>query len=204
MSAVVSHLHQLPGGGFTPDDPVVALTFDDGPGVATDDVATALARLGVPGTFFVVGSIAVEEPGLLAGLVAAGHTVGGHSWSHRRVEGLADGVLLDEAARTAALIEEATARPARYFRPPYRKADAPRWAEVIAPLGLVTVTWSVDPRDWESSDPVGIATSALDHLRCGAIVLLHDGGGDRMATVEALPLIVQGARLAGYRFVALP
>lgn len=182
---------------------MVALTFDDGPAAATDDVATALARLRVPATFFVVGSLAVEEPGLLDGLVEAGHTVGSHSWSHRRIEDLADGDMLEEVVRSAALIEEATGRPARVFRPPYRKADAPRWASVVAPLGLEVVTWSIDPRDWASSDPVEIAIGVLDHLHCGAIVLLHDGGGDRSATVEALPLIVRGAQLAGYRFVAL-
>ncbi len=203
MPSVVSRLHHLADGRHPADETVVALTFDDGPAAATDDVATALARLGVSATFFVVGSLAVEEPGLLDGLVEAGHTVGSHSWSHPRVDGLADEVLLDEAVRSAALIAEATGQPARVFRPPYRKADAPRWASVVAPLGLETVTWSIDPRDWASTDPVEIAMGVLDHLHCGAIVLLHDGGGDRSATVEALPLIVRGAQLAGYRFVAL-
>jgi peptidoglycan/xylan/chitin deacetylase (PgdA/CDA1 family) len=203
MPPVVSRLHHLAGGRHAVDEPVVALTFDDGPGASTDAVATTLARLGVPATFFVVGSLAVEEPGLLDALVEAGHTVGSHSWSHPRVEGLDDEALLAEAVRTADLIEDATRRRPRVFRPPYRKADAPRWASVVAPLGQETVTWSIDPRDWAAPDPVEIAMGVLDHLHCGAIVLLHDGGGDRSATVEALPLVVRGAQLAGYRFVAL-
>src|SRR5690606_33280206 len=111
--------------------------------------------------------------------------------------------LAEEALRTSMLIEDATRRPAPLFRPPYRKADAPRWDAVVAPLGLQTVTWSVDPRDWQLDDPVAIATAAVAHLHPGAIVLLHDGGGDRSATVEAVPLIVHGARLAGYELVAL-
>jgi len=201
--AVVGRLHDLPEGPWSPGEPVVALTFDDGPGDATDAVATALARFGVPATFFVVGSVATEEPDLLAALVTAGHTVGSHSWSHRRIDDASDRDLAEEVVRTAMMIEDATGRPAPWFRPPYRKADAPRWDAVAGPLGFHTVTWSVDPRDWEAREPVAIATAVLDHLHPGAIVLLHDGGGERSATVEALPLIVHGARLAGYRFVAL-
>ena len=132
---VARRLCDLPDGRFGPDDRVVALTFDDGPGDATDAVATALAREGAPGTFFVVGSVAVEEPDLLAALVTAGHTVGGHSWSHRRIDGASDAELAQEALRTAMLIEDATGAPAPWFRPPYRKADAPLWDAVVAPLG---------------------------------------------------------------------
>lgn len=181
----------------------MALTFDDGPGDATDAVATALAKVDAKATFFVVGSIAKEEPDLLAALATAGHAVGGHSWSHRRIEGASDVEMAEEALRTSMLIEDATRAPAPLFRPPYRKADASRWDSVVAPLGLQTVTWSVDPRDWALSDPVAIATAVIDHLHPGAIVLLHDGGGDRSATVEAVPLIVHGAQLAGYRLVTL-
>ena len=129
--------------------------------------------------------------------------VGGHSWSHGRIDDATDAELAEEALRTSMLIEDATRAPAPLFRPPYRRVDAPRWDSVVAPLGLQTVTWSVDPRDWALTDPVAIATAALDHLHPGAIVLLHDGGGDRTATLEAVPLIVHGARLAGYRLVTL-
>ena len=200
---VVRRLSDLPDGRHAPDEPVIALTFDDGPGDSTAAIELALARVDATATFFVVGSVAKEEPDLLAALVTAGHSVGGHSWSHRRIDDASDAELAEEALRTSMLIEDATRSPAPLFRPPYRKVDAPRWDSVVAPLGLVTVTWSVDPRDWALTDPVAIATAVIDHLHPGAIVLLHDGGGDRSATLEAVPLIVHGARLAGYRLVTL-
>jgi peptidoglycan/xylan/chitin deacetylase (PgdA/CDA1 family) len=200
---VVSRLHHLPGHRFDPAELVVALTFDDGPGAATTPIAEFLTSTDVPATFFVVGSVAAAAPDQAARLAAAGHTVGGHSWSHPRGDAVDDGQLVDECERTAGLIAELTGCRAPFVRPPYRKADARRYAALLGGRGFTTVTWSVDPRDWASSDPVEVARGVLDSLHCGAIVLLHDGGRDRSVTVDAVPLIVYGARLAGYRFVAL-
>ena len=203
MPTVVSRLHDLPGGRFEPSDPVVALTFDDGPGVATAPIAQVLNRMDVPATFFVVGSVASEAPDRVVRLAAAGHTVGGHSWSHPRGDAVNDAQVVDECERTAELIAELTGHPAPFVRPPYRKADASRYADLLGGRGFTTVTWSVDPRDWATTDPVEIVREVLDNLHTGAIVLLHDGGRNRWATLDAVPLIVSGARLAGYRFVAL-
>jgi peptidoglycan/xylan/chitin deacetylase (PgdA/CDA1 family) len=203
VSTVVSRLHHLPGRQFEASEPVVALSFDDGPGSATGPIADSLADLDVAATFFVVGSVAAESPEQVTRLADAGHTVGGHSWSHARGEAVDDGQLVAESVRTATLITELTGRPARFVRPPYRKADAGRYATLLDGRGFTIVTWSVDPRDWATSDPVEVARGVIDSLHCGAIVLLHDGGRDRSVTVDALPLIVHGARLAGYRFVTL-
>ena len=203
VSNVVSRLHELPEHRFDPGEPVVALTFDDGPGPSTAAVVDELAELDVSATFFVVGSVAASDPDRIRGLVAAGHTVGGHSWSHPRGDEVDDDALVDEAERTAALIVELTGRPAPFVRAPFRKVEIVRYDALLAGRGFTTVTWSVDPRDWACSDPVEIAQAVLDHLHHGAIVLLHDGGRPRPATVDALAPIVHGARLAGYRFVSL-
>jgi peptidoglycan-N-acetylglucosamine deacetylase len=203
VSAVVSRLHELPGDRFAPDEPVVALTFDDGPGPATPEIADTLARMEVPATFFVVGSAAAGRPDEVKRLAADGHTIGGHSCSHPRSADVDDAQVVDECVRTAALVAELTGAPAPFVRPPYRKVDGARYAALLDDLGFATVTWSLDPRDWAATDPVDIVTAVLDALKPGAIVVLHDGGRNREATVEALPLIVHGARLAGYRFVAL-
>ena len=153
-----------------------------------------------------VGSIAAEapeNPGSPA-LAAAGHTVGGPLVAVApRGDAVDDEQLVDECERTAAFIAELTGRPAPFVRPPYRKTDAHRYAALLGGRGFTTVSWSIDPRDWAASDPVEVARGVLDSLHCGAIVLLHDGGRDRSVTVDAVPLIVYGARLAGYRFVAL-
>ena len=111
--------------------------------------------------------------------------------------------MVDECLRTAALITDLTGGPAPFVRPPYRKVDGARYAELLGDRGFTTVTWSLDPRDWAATDPVDVVRAVLDDLTPGAIVVLHDGGQNREATIEALPLIVHGARLAGYRFVAL-
>jgi peptidoglycan/xylan/chitin deacetylase (PgdA/CDA1 family) len=114
-----------------------------------------------------------------------------------------DAQVIDECVRTAALITELTGEPAPFVRAPYRKADAFRYADLLDDRGFSTIGWSLDPRDWAATDPVEIVRAVLDSLHPGAIVVLHDGGRDRSATVEALPLMVHGARMAGYRFVAL-
>lgn len=203
MGAAVTHLHQLPGAAFGPFDPVVALTFDDGPGASTREIASALSDLQVTATFFVVGSLAAANPGQITELAGAGHTIGGHSWSHPRGEVMSDSGLLAETQRTAELLGDLTGRPASLVRPPYKKADAARFAAVLEPHGFTIVTWSVDPRDWATSDPSEISEAALRDLHPGAIVVLHDGGTRRDTTVEALPSLVEGIRSAGYRFVSL-
>jgi peptidoglycan/xylan/chitin deacetylase (PgdA/CDA1 family) len=203
VDQVVARLSQLPDRRFAPEEPVIALTFDDGPGPTTAALAEALAELDLPATFFVVGAAAAADPAQVTALAEAGHTVGVHSWSHSRGSDLDDDALVDEYRRTAELVAELTGCPPRYVRPTYQPADGPRYAALLGPLGFTTVTWSLDPRDWERPDPAALARRVLDELHPGAIAVLHDGGGDRTPTLAALPAIVHGARVAGYRFAAL-
>jgi peptidoglycan/xylan/chitin deacetylase (PgdA/CDA1 family) len=204
VASVVRRLHELPASPYAPGDEVVALTFDDGPGPHTDAVLDALAEADVHATFFVLGAAVERHPGVLKRVGAAGHTIGSHSWSHTRTEALDDDTIRAEAEQVRELVTSLTRRPVTYARPPFRPQDAPRFAELLAPLGFAAaVTWSVDPRDWELRDPGGIAAATIAALHPGAIVLLHDGGGDRSATAAAVPEIVGAARALGYRFVAL-
>lgn len=202
MSTIVRRLYDLPGGRFTPDDRVIALTFDDGPGPYTTQIAETLTDLDVPATFFVVGSQAARSPEIVASLAAGNHTVAGHSWSHRRTGELDDDEVISESERTAELVARLTGHPAPYVRPPYGN-DAGRFAAILEPHGLTTVTWSVAVRDWARAEALEIVELVLEGLHPGAIVILHDGGGDRSATADAVPLIAAGARVAGYELVAL-
>jgi peptidoglycan/xylan/chitin deacetylase (PgdA/CDA1 family) len=203
MTTVVRRLPDLPGDRFTEDEPVIALTFDDGPGSFTAPIAEQLRRLDVPATFFVVGGLAATRPGTVAALAADGHAIGSHSWSHASLEHIGETALVDECVRTAAWIGWITGRPVSLVRLPYRKVPPPRTSELLGIRGLLPVAWSVDPRDWDAGDADTIAHRVLSSLHPGAIVLLHDGGLDRSATLAALPAIVAGARAAGYRLVAL-
>jgi peptidoglycan-N-acetylglucosamine deacetylase len=108
----------------------------------------------------------------------------------------------DEIALTAAVLAELGVHPA-LFRPPAGSTSA-AVERTASSLGERTVLWSVDPTDWAvGSTPREIATRVLAAVRPGSIVILHDGGGDRSATVGALPLIVRGIRHRGLRLVAL-
>lgn len=202
---VVRRLHDLPGAASAPDEPVVALTFDDGPTEHTDEILDALAAREVRATFFVLGAAAERRPAVLERIAAVGHTIGNHSWSHPRIETLDDDDVLADFTRTHDLVAELTRQTVRWARPPYRPREAPRLARILEPLGYrAIVTWSVAPRDWATIDADAIVDDTVQALRPGAIVLLHDGGGDdRRATAAAVPRILDAGRARGYRWVAL-
>jgi len=186
----------------------VALTFDDGPGALTDEILAVLAQQSVPATFFVVGREAAAAPEPIRQMHAAGHAVENHSWSHpsaARRGRWNPRVIGKEIARTSAAITEITGQPPCFFRPP--QGVVPGAEEETRAVGLTLTLWSVDTRDWAIRGP-----QAADTIRTRArrgldepnpIVLLHDGGGDRRATLAALPGIIEDYRSAGYTFVTL-
>ncbi len=200
---VVRHLWELPDGGFEEDDPVVALTFDDGPHPqSTPAVLDALAAAGVAATFFVTGDAASGEPDLTRALADAGHTVGVHGWTHTRFTELTAAALDDELDRCVSLLTATTGAAPRYVRPPYGHINAIATERILV-RQLVPVMWSVDPKDWRRPSPDALANHVLEHLAPGRIVILHDGRSDATITVAALPTIIDGAHELGYQFVAL-
>lgn len=188
----------------------VALTFDDGPGPWTPQVLAILKRKGVRATFFVIGRQAAAQPNTIRKIADAGHLVENHTWSHRIPSvsrGWQAGKLTSEMARTSRAITAAGAK-ACLFRPPggvVKGALQPARA-----AGLSTVLWSVDTRDWDAklAAPARRAEQIRHRAQAGLsqphpILLLHDGGGDRAATVAALPGIIDDFRAKGYRFVRM-
>jgi peptidoglycan/xylan/chitin deacetylase (PgdA/CDA1 family) len=189
----------------------VALTFDDGPGPWTPAVLDVLQQAQVQATFFVVGKSVAAEPEMLQRVLADGHAVGNHSWSHK-IQSAATGwnraTLAGEIERTSQVIFNAVGRKPCLFRPPggvVKGAD-----KVSHAAGLSVTLWSVDTRDW-AHRPAGARDFAgVIRKRAAAglaeehpVILLHDGGGDRAATVAALPGIIKDYRAHGYRFVTL-
>jgi chitooligosaccharide deacetylase len=154
----------------------IALTFDDGPADWTEPIADLLAEHGVPATFFVIGSAAVERPDVLRRLVADGHEVGNHSWSHPSLrDDCDDARVRDELARTSAAIEEILGAPPRLYRAPRYHVDE-RVDGVARSLGLTHVRGDVIPADWlEGWRAALTVTLVLNGLRPEAIVGLHDG-----------------------------
>jgi peptidoglycan hydrolase-like protein with peptidoglycan-binding domain len=125
---------------------------------------------------------------------AAGHGVGNHTWSHRRLEA--------EVDATSAVIGRATGAPVRCLRPPYATVDAAS-ADRARARGLRLVLWDVDSNDWRRPGAAAIAGRVLGRVRSGDVVLLHDGGGNRTQTVAALDQVLASLSARGFRFSAL-
>ena len=183
----------------------VALTFDDGPSPRyTPQILAVLRRLHVPATFFAVGSVAEEYPDLVWTELLAGMSVQNHSYSHPQPFAQQPSRSIEEQVGLSAHILRRLGADAVLFRPPGGSYSS-EVVEAAKAQGERTILWSVDPRDWHrGSTARGIVRSVLAAVRPGSIVLLHDGGGDRSATVAALPKIIEGIRSRGLKLVSLP
>jgi peptidoglycan/xylan/chitin deacetylase (PgdA/CDA1 family) len=206
-SGTLSHkarmsVFQPVGPQHTPN--AVALTFDDGPWPdSTAAILEILRHERVPATFFLVGQQVRRHPELLRRQVEAGMTIGTHSFSHPQPFGqLSEAAMRQEIAGGLAALADNGVRTA-LFRPP-GGAIPPRVLSSARREGLRTVLWTVDPNDWRrGTTPDHIVRRVLAEAQPGAIVLLHDGGGDRSATVAALPSIIKGLKQRKLAFVAL-
>ncbi|HEX9100848.1 MAG TPA: glycosyltransferase, partial [Polyangia bacterium] len=188
----------------------VALTFDDGPDPAfTPAILDVLAREKVPATFFVIGARAAAAPALVARMAAEGHEIGNHSFSHPDVDTIGDLRLRTELETTTQIVASITGRRPLLYRPPSLADIEPRTTAGAAAfaragsLGYLVVDADVDPRDWEHPRSAAIVDETLAQAEHGGVILLHDGGGDRAATVQALPALIAGLRARGLRFVPL-
>ncbi len=187
----------------------VTLTFDDGPAEGyTEQILAILREHRVPATFFVCGKNVEEHPDLLRRIVAEGHEVGNHTYSHLFAYFKSRRRMAEEIDRTQAIIEKVSGRRPGIFRPPY----GARWFGLMPTLlqrGMRMILWSATGYDWKK-DTKGIVEAALRELKPGAVILLHDGHNtrprgevDRSRTVDALPAIIAGARERGYAFAPL-
>ena len=186
--------------------PAVALTFDDGPSPSdTPRVLAVLRRLHVRATFFLIGYLVERYPQVVALERREGMAIGNHTYNHPEVPPFAElpwQLLKDEIALGAQSLARLGIR-AQLFRPPGGSFSAAVIRAAHA-LGERVVLWSVDPNDWSPGVTARqIARRVLGAVRPGSIVILHDGGGDRSATVRALPVIVKGIRQRGLRLVEI-
>jgi peptidoglycan-N-acetylglucosamine deacetylase len=184
----------------------VALTFDDGPNPPwTGRILDVLERYDVPATFFCVGLHASGRSEELARMGEAGHGIGNHTWSHPFLPDLGQREVELQLQRTDEVIEAVVGvRERRLFRPPYGSGTRELYSRLAGDTDGRTATvvlWDVDTQDWAMPGSDVIATSALEQTRPGSVVLMHDGGGDRTQTVEALPAVVEGLLERGYELV---
>ncbi len=199
----VRRIGDLPGSGVGPADKVAALTFDDGPDPNfTPKVLDVLAQRQVPATFFMIGWEAAASPDLVRRIAAAGDGVGSHTWNHLDLTRLDEAGMVVQVDRTEALLSSETGWKVTCIRPP-QGHENPGLVRRLSERGLSTVLWSADTRDWTRPGTDTIVRRALANLSPGAIILLHDGGGDRGETLAALPRIIETVQSQGYRLVPI-
>jgi cellulose synthase/poly-beta-1,6-N-acetylglucosamine synthase-like glycosyltransferase/spore germination protein YaaH/peptidoglycan/xylan/chitin deacetylase (PgdA/CDA1 family) len=193
----------------------VALTFDDGPdGRWTPKILKILEQKHAVATFFVIGQNMQARPDLVQREVRDGDMVGNHTWTHPNI-GVTPLAQTDlEINTTQRLFQVLTGRSMRLFRPPYFGDAEPSTPGEVDPLilaqrlGYLIVGLRIDPDDWKKPDPTLIIQRTLAGLKltdehAGQVVLLHDAGGDRSRTVEALPALIDALRAGGYRLVTV-
>ncbi|MEZ4321020.1 MAG: polysaccharide deacetylase family protein [Myxococcota bacterium] len=188
---------------FETTEPVVALTLDDGPTVAyTKPVLDLLEEAGAHATFFLVGRELEAHPELGEAILAGGHELGNHSWTHPRLVFASRASLEAEVAKTDALLRDVGATGPIPFRPPYGK----RLLGLHAVLGArPAVLWDVEPESDRvlAEDPVGMARHVVEQARPGSVILLHAMYESREPTRLALPAILRGLSEKGLRVTTL-
>jgi peptidoglycan-N-acetylglucosamine deacetylase len=189
----------------------VALTFDDGPSQWTEPLLEILAANEARATFFVIGGLAENRPDVLRRIVADGHELGNHTWSHPHLaRDCDDDQVRSELMRTSAVLELISGLRPRRFRCPYFNVDG-RVEAIARGLGLIHTHGTIAPPDWHPTIRAGFISTAVIHLTGpGDIIALHDGippsGNDRpedtrQATVEAVATLLPRLRDRGHEFV---
>ncbi|MBI2723503.1 MAG: polysaccharide deacetylase family protein [Chloroflexi bacterium] len=188
------------------DQPLVALTFDDGPDPPyTLEIAGILDEYGAKGTFFTVGRALEARPDVSRALLDDGQLLANQSYTHDAV-GWLDPRYPELGETERAFKAELGVCPA-FFRPPHG-AHTPFMARVVDEARMTMVTWDVSAGDWATDDAALVARRVLAKVRPGSVILLHDGidgkiGADRTVILKALPLILDGLRARGLQPVTL-
>ncbi|WP_377477039.1 MAG: polysaccharide deacetylase family protein [Microcoleus anatoxicus] len=180
----------------------IALTFDDGPWPTTTvQILDILKQNNIKGTFFWVGRYLQVYPELGKKVAQAGHAIGNHTWNHQYIKYNEEGAA-SEIDRTTSLIEELTGIRTYMFRPPGGILNN-GLAAYAQKKNYTVVMWSADSLDWHTATQ-SLMENVMRQANSGGIVLMHDGGGNRSRTVEALPNIIAKLKKEGYTFVTVP
>jgi peptidoglycan-N-acetylglucosamine deacetylase len=188
----------------------VSISFDDGPDPEwTPKILDILKEAEVKASFFLVGSNIESHPSLTKRILAEGHEIGIHTYTHPNLAKVSNERAFLEFNATERLIETITGRSTLLFRPPYNSDSRPHTSaelaavEIAQGLGYLTVTDTIDPEDWMAPGPDDILQRIKDKRHLGNIILLHDAGGNRSDTVKALPNIIGYLHARGDRIVSL-
>ncbi|MFO1431535.1 MAG: glycosyltransferase [Candidatus Competibacteraceae bacterium] len=190
----------------------IALTFDDGPDPTyTVPILDELKQTGVPATFFIIGVNGERYPELLRREADEGHEIGNHTFTHPDISTVTPTQIKLELSATQRLLGSVIKRYSLLFRPPYAVDSEPETPDQVQPIelareqGYLTVGMQIDPSDWQRPgvDEIVQRTVEAAERGDGNIVLLHDAGGDRSQTVQALPKLIDALRNHGFQLVTI-
>ncbi|WP_246226352.1 polysaccharide deacetylase family protein [Wolbachia endosymbiont of Madathamugadia hiepei] len=184
-------------------DKFAALTFDDGPSNSrVNDIINVLESYKAKATFFLLGErINKKTSEIVKRIYNAGHELGNHSWSHRKLTLLSSEEQLQELERTSTAIKNATEQDVKWFRPPYGCHDD-NLIENTNRLNMYSILWTVDSLDWQGDKPEILVKRVISNVHNGAIILFHDHD-NKSNTVEVLPQIIKILKRSGYEPVTL-
>jgi len=189
---------------------VVALTFDDGPSpIWTPKILDELKKAGVKATFFMLGKHVEKYPQIARRVAEEGHEIENHSYDHHVLIAYTLDHLEQEIRSTERVIQKATGRTTKYFRPP-KAWLTDKEKKKIEGMGYKIVLWTLNSKDWVTFDDKYIVKYIVRHISPGDIILFHDSGGvfnveggDRHETVRTISILVERLREKGYKFVTI-
>ena len=188
----------------------MALTFDDGPNDPhTLKLIETLSREGVKATFFLIGRYVEQRPDIVRDLVAEGHVVANHTYSHPNLIFCSESQVREELGRCERALTDAVGdKHAPLFRPPFG-GRRPATLRAVRSAGFTPIMWNVTGYDWKARSADDIETKVIRQVRGGDVILLHDGshvkfGANRSFTVEATERLIRRYREEGYAFRTVP
>ncbi|HEY9760277.1 MAG TPA: polysaccharide deacetylase family protein [Oculatellaceae cyanobacterium] len=188
-----------------PNDQIkyVALTFDDGPNpIYTPKVLAILKKEGVHATFCLIGRHARKYPELVQEIVAEGHKIADHSMNHdEHLDRRSLAKMKAEILGTKELLESIVpGTTVEYYRAPGGNMNN-KLRDLVIGWGMKPLGWSVDPKDWQEPGTEQILATVKAQLHSGGVIIMHDAGGDRTETIDALEKVIPELKKKGYQFV---
>jgi peptidoglycan-N-acetylglucosamine deacetylase len=183
------------------DQPYIAMTFDDGPSAEnTPRLLEMLKQRNIKATFFLIGQNVASNPDIVRRILAEGHEIGNHSWTHPQLSKLSDDRVTAEITKTQDAIKDVSGFTPTLLRPPYGAITTRQRDWIESQFGLNIILWSVDPFDWKRPGVSVITQRILTQVHPGAIILSHD---IHKQTVDAMPATLDGLAAKGYKFATV-
>jgi len=183
------------------DGPHIAITFDDGPhGTNTPRLLDMLKQRKIHATFFMVGQCVAEYPAIVKRMVAEGHEVANHSWSHPQLSSMTEASVREQLQRTHDAIIAACGVAPKTMRPPFGAFTARQRAWSHGEWGYKCILWDVDPLDWKVRNAEHVKNEILKAAVPGSIILAHD---IHKSTIDAMPETLDGLLAKGFKFATV-